>query len=1612
VQLKAVTSEDSSVFSGLSVNSSGGEVASPTRVNSRHRRSNKREGKLSNANVEVIYGDDSSYDKRDGSGGFKLPTNSTDSNLSDDGQRYYVSMKSKSSSGSIEDVREFFRELPPMADNDTAFGDNSNTDTAFGDNSSMGDFDSKLDYSCFGDDGNRPRGQLKLISEVSIEETETASCEGRISAMLEEHEQEMKTSLLNLDIIDEEAGQDDEDDETDYYGLESMHRRVKSCGDDESPVLTRQQAKRMYRIIHQARREVELLRDNNEQFMSEIEQTEEEHASEMKLFDNRTKQKIAELKSMYLAEMDLLVTEKDAAIVEAGRQAVRYAESARKQLKSLNQQMENVKSQNATDIKAAVHEATNLSNDQKEKEGREQLASIRQEYETKIEFLKSGSTKILNAAVSKAVVATTHKLRTDLEREMADAVPILRQRLEKEKQAALQSASKHQDSLSRALEVSRQKADDLSRERNGIKQSLELTKQKLTEQHTDKIGQFWKEQKASTNDSSGQHKHDPSLSEVESLLREVLEMCAFLLKSTDISMGLMGVKVEEVKKEQSDANKRMKRQLELCNLAKMEEMKKQQEGSTDKIQRLEKALKTVELEKKLLVDRHRTETENDRVKIEKLRSEKDAILEMEKGRKGLAVAMAAGQLELANTMATARGHTPKMAVAGKVETPLQPITRRIPTRDDQIKPPTERAFDEIDVSSCKSSSPSKDMKPRATVAFAKTVKEISPREWRDPITSLTPTPKDPSAKPSKARLQLVRAYRVDADQKHIDIDGGSKSFVQSKPLRIVPGVSLDESEDDLLRSPSVSSMVDSLHAKREMPSPKSSTEADALSALKVQANKINATGPTHHSLRKPKTQPIAMDETQDQADPKEAIQANKINATGPTHHSSRKPKTQPIAMDETQDQTDPKEAIQANKINATGPTHHSSRKPKTQPIAMDETQDPKKASATILKANKINVTSPTHYSSRKPKIQPIAMELTQDQADHQKKKSATILKGFRRPIAVPGTQPAIPDGQSKSFSAGPRPAPLSLAQQDITEENREEASLGRLQSTPRVKEMRNFFEPKAPDDSPRSRMSFTDESASQSSLRVESGARSPHGSTREPQSKLDVIPVSPSEDRDYNKRQDFMHPASERTSFPPSPTASDSDPVVMQERSKNSIGASHEKIKSEARATATNLGDRSKALLGKFAKSAKTGSSHKSPEQESQNERSQQPSEIKKSPVEDDPKTEKKEVWRGGSWTIKLRKGWPHGKSQPGPIESDDESEIIKNDPNSKRASRVPSRTLPKEHPALGLFVEKAAQNSSSVHVINGKKAPLGKGIQHSAFEGGRFIGVPPPPPPPSRADTKNSSESVSECGIDTPVAESATRKQYANPLSKGHALCVLPTSHSRSKGRTASHKDRVEQGLSGFGLEIDNGMQNYDPMYAAPVAVESRDDDDDDDNNYNIQETQSQMRVGYPALGDQCDDDSIEEGAAVDRYAESAMDASTMDKYATFEPVHFSNSLRDEEEKQRNRVPIVISTRVDSPVLYMESSMDESQPIAVQKKTIYRKPFISAFSSTKDTACSPTSSTSQATTAVTAHTARVIRSAVSALSPSSRKASNFASALKSKSKSKSKSKARFASRR
>eukprot|EP00980_Cylindrotheca_fusiformis_P025154 scaffold13207_cov143-Cylindrotheca_fusiformis.AAC.7 len=567
--------------------------------------------------------------------------------------------------------QSYLRNMKPMTDNDSAFDSESmdlesdrynstkhsqpsnrrRSSERYGQSSNLygQDVQSPASYTSV-NSFVRPQGSFNMVCQVDycdpVPEDEVfprrPGNEERITTMLEDYEKQMEATLESLTLDD-----DDRDDvlmDRDYLSEieDIMPRRVRP--DNAHQTITSEQSTKLQKVLHQARTEVEVLKDNNEQLLSEIEQQEEEYRSEKKLFQERTRQKINDLKNLYQEEMENLIREKDAAIVEAGRQAARYGESGRKQIASLKSQLEKVKSQANSVVRQKIEEAIKAIHTKKEEEFSARLGALRKSYETEFEKLTDERERHVQRAVNEAVASCTKKLLADREQQLNDKMRAFRKELEMEKENAIQSTNQ-------SLVMSRNEVSALKQEREGFAKTLEAIKESIGKQYPSQMKEFSEKSRETSGPFKLFQDQQKSSDKVESLFKEVVESFGFLLdKSSKKIVSYDLVEIEDLKKIISDQEEQIDRQRQEINL-----LKKETETDKGTIRKLEASLETAEDEKKTL-ERYQRESDNRWDGIQKIHSADEVFQQMEKRRNTLAEAMAIGQLELANTKAQKRSH--------------------------------------------------------------------------------------------------------------------------------------------------------------------------------------------------------------------------------------------------------------------------------------------------------------------------------------------------------------------------------------------------------------------------------------------------------------------------------------------------------------------------------------------------------------------------------------------------------------------------------------------------------------------------------------------------------------------------------------------------------------------------------------------------------------------------------------------------------------------------------------------------------------------------------------------------------------------------------------------
>lgn len=675
VNLEDVESQDSSVFEGLD------KVTTPRNGPPEEIRTKRKIPA-----VRFQQEDPTPRTRPTHVGRYKLKSLGNDDGESEfgDGGTAIVSVVRSSSNSSSE--QSYMRSMKPITDNDSAFATestemeseveshmtednkryNSNNSThhqsrnndhynRYGQSSYLHDqdLDSHISYGSV-NSYDKPRGTFNMVSQVNYfdtvqeEEQENEASmrsgnEERITAMLDDYEKQMEATLESLTLDDD--NRDDVLIDRDYLSemQDIVPRRVKS--DDAHQTLTNEQSKKLRKVLHQARTEVEVLKDNNEQFMSEIEQQEEEYLSEKKLFEERTRQKITELKNMYQEEMEHLIREKDAAIVEASRQAARYGESGRKQIASLKSQLEKVKSQANGVVRQKIEEAIKTIHNKKEEEMTARLGALRKSYENEFEKIKNERENHVQIAVNQAVASATHRLLADGDQQLNDSMQVYHKQLEIEKHNAVHSANQ-------SLVVSQKEASALRQEREGLVKTLESIKENIDKHYPSQMTELREKSRGTSGPFKLFQNQQKSEDNLEKIFKEVIESFGFLLDNSStkvVSYDL--VEIEDLKKKIKEQEGKLSSQKE-----EMESIRKEKKDDKNKIERSETTLRNMEKEKRLLEEEHQRGIDSRWDDIQKMHSADEVFQHMEKRRNNLAEAMAVGQIELKNTMSNDRQH--------------------------------------------------------------------------------------------------------------------------------------------------------------------------------------------------------------------------------------------------------------------------------------------------------------------------------------------------------------------------------------------------------------------------------------------------------------------------------------------------------------------------------------------------------------------------------------------------------------------------------------------------------------------------------------------------------------------------------------------------------------------------------------------------------------------------------------------------------------------------------------------------------------------------------------------------------------------------------------------
>ena len=1519
--LNTVRSEDSSVFSGLS-------NGSPDR---RPRGSKRRSAKAIDGDVE---------DHGRSQTGTEMFSSEESEPFSDNVLRSYgntCTLPSSDSTGTGEE-RDFLRHnLPNMADSDTAFG----TETIF----SESQFSVECEYNDECDDST-------MASAFDAQQEELTNSEGRIAAMFSDYEKQMNADLRVIrEVVEESFEQSYEGDEDiDDYLPNIAESSLQAKSEEEQQALTQKQAKEMQRVLHQARREVEVLRDNNEQFMSEIEQTEEEHESEMKLVENRTKQKMTELKALYQHEIDLLIQEKDGAIVEAGNQAARYAEVGRRKISTLKKQIEKHKSQHKTVIKAAVKVAVKKQTEevkqQKEEEFARELALLRQHYEDKLEKIKSDNDKEIKITVDKAVNHLTLRLTSDREQDVSETITLVRKRLENEKEIALEE---QRTTFQKNAEELKIWGNELTRVKNSVKQMLENLNANLMKHHQARINEVLMQKPSERRGSIYFNSISETLStDLEKLCQEVLSTHASLLVYAETKVQgdgntevRMRDEMEEIRKERNEVYADLREKLQAQHQVELADMKKQKEDAADRIQQLEAALKNMGRDKRFIEDKLRRATESHKVELQKLHAEKDTMLEMEKGRKELAVAMATGQIELAYTMASARDNLvrPGKKALNTQKTNGDTVSMDIATKSAT----TEKAKEEVDQPEADHEIAEQKKAPDGVKDQKQSGKEYTGLKFPKKVK------RGLRAKSHAGifGLSFKKAEAISRTVDEADLDVKSAASAASAPSK--PKIGVNKSILKLAPSTtSASTKTMREDAVRLKKAAFSSSNSDASSAVGLRSYASMAL--SNFKVKKATSEVSVA--------PKDTMGAEKSNLTAPVEEpttpeqvvsSSNSDGISAVALRSypsmalsnfkvkkatSEISAAPKDTMGAEKSNLTAPIQA--------PTTPEQVADVKKAVArgTSHFLTQRNVSD--DELAVEPKSEPIGMRASVED-DSATKKGIPILNAFKS-TSRQSTAPQVIEPEGKLDSS------------KHPEEGSETESI-QNPTPPKVQRMKNFFENMSQDDSSRTRTSHTIESTS--SLRVESGAQNPRSTRR--LSDLRHIPDSPSDLRripdfpsDLRRIPHYPSDARDESQTLHDTTRDGERELPTQDRfqtaeSPHIPSTRQDRAISESPTQSEMVvqlqGLKKPTSLGMFAQLSKTSKTTQEPL-------------LAKDQVPPRQKLSQGGVYadgnKGGSdpppssaYAIKLRKTWIHEEPTPAASVAD---ETEKRDEEPTDESWIQQNLRKPSLPAcLGRLGEKSLP---STHVINGKKPAIAGNADHIKVHNLRKGG--------------GQSEDY-EGKVPTTISVHAEgKKHYASSMVKGHTMCIGPSPVTKKSQPTT--EQHLEKRISGSSIE-----SNRIEVLAAPTTETAESTD------YN-QDSQSQLR-NYPPLGDESDDESNE---SIDKYG-SAEDFD--DRYATFTPVQFANSYTDPTatasvQPDGKRVPLVVSRSADSQVFYMESM--EEEKIVVQEKPIYRQPSLSAFSITRDSASKDISSgssttetsVSQATTAVTAHTLQSLLSA------------------------------------
>lgn len=494
------------------------------------------------------------------------------------------------------------------------------------------DFLDNQDASAFSygsvNDFQRPTGIMKLVSDIQLlggadsesksgedfvgrEPPQTPEGSEAITNLLKEFERELDANLSSIS-----------DDQQNDNRISSHEQYVPSRipqSDDDPQQLSNFEVNDLRSLLQQTRKEVQILKDNNEQLLSEIEQTEEEHRSEIKLVEERSKQKLFELKGMYQEEMDALTQEKDAAIEEAGRRAAQYADSGRKEISILRKQIEKLKLHTIEAVKKAAGEAGTMVKTKKNIEITSRIEVVRKSYEIKLEQMRQEYERKVQSAVDRAVVSTSRKMSEDRKSNMIGA-----------------AWSQSPESVDEATSSLKQENDDIQKKQEAMLNALLSVKDHLNRRYPEQMESLGDKTRHTSNSRVLPRTCDHEESRSETLFKEIVEAFAYLLEEGDKKLACAQTEVtsERAKKERHEVYLQARGDLIAKHRAELEytkhlvvDTRKEAEQFKEKLVRLEHDFKIASREKRALQERFRKDSDTHRNQVKRLQ---EKIQELEK----------------------------------------------------------------------------------------------------------------------------------------------------------------------------------------------------------------------------------------------------------------------------------------------------------------------------------------------------------------------------------------------------------------------------------------------------------------------------------------------------------------------------------------------------------------------------------------------------------------------------------------------------------------------------------------------------------------------------------------------------------------------------------------------------------------------------------------------------------------------------------------------------------------------------------------------------------------------------------------------------------------------